>query len=85
MDWKKELTQNEIELLVVFSRFTEREQLKIIGRLEDEAERCEAAILTKVFHRLSREHQEELVGYANGLIVCGTGEGVRDKGAKRNA
>lgn len=32
----KDLTENELELLHVFSNFSEREQLKIIGQLENE-------------------------------------------------
>ncbi len=46
---KNELKQNEIELLEVFQNFDEREQLKIIGRMEEwlEVKRQREAIIYK--------------------------------------
>ena len=32
---EKELTENEQELLEIFNKFNEREQIKIIGKIED--------------------------------------------------
>ena len=35
-DSSSDLTENELELLHIFSKFSEREQIKIIGQLENE-------------------------------------------------
>lgn len=50
---KNELKQNEIELLEVFQNFNDREQVKIIGRIEE---------------WLEVEHQREAISYKQRIV-----------------
>ncbi len=61
---ESQLTENETELLHIFSQFSDREQLKIIGQLENELKH----IITPVDHHEEvQEFEVQLAAYGGGI------------------